>query len=189
MEWAGGTVAAALLGLAMLTWNELSPQLNYDSPEYRAAIAPVQALVPKHAIVYWVEAPEKAWFWLGRANYLSFRQGAGGVFSRGTVVEILRRAPFVRPVSLEDAKQSWANSTPARFTQSKSGSVLGQVCRDPILDYVIIGRRFPEAGMVHFKDPRTGAGYGVYDCKAIRAENATESTINAVDVQEPVKKH
>jgi len=188
LEWAGATVAVALLGLAIVTWNELSPQLNYDSPEYRAAIAPVQALVPQHAIVYWVEEPEKAWFWLGRANYLSFRQGAGAVFSRGTAVEILRRAPFARPASLEDAKQSRGKPTQEKFTQSKSRSVLGQVCRDPILDYVI-GRRLSEPGMVHFKNPRTGVGYWVYDCEVIRAENATESTINAVDVQERVKKH
>jgi hypothetical protein len=82
MRWAGSTVVAGLLGLAMMTWYDLRPQLNYDTPERQAAIAPIAASIPKSATVYWVEAPEKAWFWLGRSNYLSFSQSAGSVFSR-----------------------------------------------------------------------------------------------------------
>lgn len=187
LKWAGSTVVVGLLGLAMMTWYDLRPLLNYDTPERQAAIAPIAANIPKSATVYWVEDPEKAWFWLGRSNYLSFSQSAGSVFSRGTAVEALRRASYARPASPRDANHSWDKRAQLTSAQPISRPVVAQVCRDPILDYVI-GRSQPDAGMVYFKDPQTGLGYGVYDCAAIRAEVATESVIDAVDVQEQVKK-
>jgi hypothetical protein len=187
VKWAGGAVIAGLLGFALLAWYELRPQLNYDSPERQTAIAPVVARVPEHATVYWVDEPDKAWFWLGRSNYLSFSQTAGSIFSRGAAIEAWRRAPYVRPASQRDSTQSWIDRNRARSPRFLSESVVAHVCGDPILDYVI-GRSRPEAGTVHFKDPQTGLGYGLYDCRVFRAEDATESTISAVDVQERVNK-
>ena len=188
LKWTGGAVVAGLLALALMTWYDLQPELNYDSPERLAAIAPVAARVPKLSTVYWVEEPDKAWFWLGRANYLSFSQTAGSVFSRGTAIEALRRAPYVSAASLRDSSQIWderPQTVPSGFI---SQSAVRQVCRDPILDYVI-GRSHPEAGMVYFKDPQTGWGYGLYDCRVIRVSDTTVSATNAVDDQEQVKRH
>lgn len=158
---------AGLLAFAMGTWYDLQPELDYDSPERQAAIAPIAARVPKNATVYWVEEPDKAWFWLGRANYLSFSQTAGSVFSRGTAVEALRRAAYARPASLRDANQGWDE----RFKPVPSGLIskaaVEKACRDPILDYVI-ARSQPGAGTVYFKDPATGWWYELYDCRDLR---------------------
>lgn len=186
LKLAGSTVVAGLLGLALFTWYDLKPRLDYDSPQRRAAIAPIADRVPGNAVVYWVEAPAKAWFWLGRANYLSFSQTAGSVFSRATAVEASRRAPFVKPASLHDSSHSWYERPHAQPAQFLSAAVVRQVCRDPILDYVI-GLSQPKTGAVYFEDPETGRGYGLYDCRVMRASDATFSATNAVDVQEHVK--
>lgn len=166
MGFASVAVAGGLI-FATMTWYDLQPELDYDSPARRAAIAPVKARVPNGATVYWVEEPEKAWFWLGRANYLSFSQTAGSVFSRGTAVEALRRAAYVRQASLRDANQYWDE----RFELASSGLIskaaIEAVCRDPILDYVI-ARSLSEGSTLFFKDPATGWGYRLYECRTLR---------------------
>lgn len=184
----GYVAVMGLLALAVMTWYNPRPELEYDSSARQAAIAPIADLVPTNASVYWVEAPDKAWFWLGRANYLSFLQTAGSVFSRGTAVEALRRAPYVRASSLHDASQSWDGRPQSGHTGFISQSAVQQACRDPILDYVI-DRSQPESGLAYFKDPATGWGYGLYDCRAVRAQGATVSSSNAVDVEERVRGH
>jgi hypothetical protein len=188
LKWTGGAIVAGLLVLALTTWHDLQPELDYDSPERQAAIVPVAARVPERATVYWIEDPAKAWFWLGRANYLSFSQTAGSVFSRGTAIEALRRAPFVSKASLRDSSQNWD----ARQQMIPSGvisqSAVRQACSDPILDYVI-ARSQPGSGLVHFRDPETGWGYGLYDCRALGAPGSSVSTSNAVVVQERIRRH
>jgi hypothetical protein len=188
LMWSGNAAVAGLLTLAVVTWYDQQPELDYDSPERQAAIAPIVALVPESATVYWVEELDKAWFWLGRANYLSFSQTAGSVFSRGTAIEALRRAPYVSAASLRDANQTWVErqqTVPAGFI---SQSAVRQACRDPILDYVI-ARSHPGSGLAYFTDPATGWGYGLYDCHTVRVSDSTVLGSNAVDVQERVWRH
>lgn len=177
--YAGGASATALLVLAVATWYDHDPVADYDSPARRVAIAPVAAVVPKSATVYWVEAPDKAWFWLGRANYLSFVQTAGSVFSRETALEALRRAPYVRESSPYDANQRW-NKRPQAQVGFLSAAAARAACRDLTLDYVI-GRSHPGSGSMLFRDPATGWDYGLYECHALRANMATELIQRAVD--------
>ena len=186
--WGGSAVVAGLILLAMTTWYDLQPRLNYGSPSRQAAIAPIVALVPENALVYWVESPHLAWFWLGRANYLSFSSTAGSLFARGTAVEALRRAPYVRPSSQRDANQTWDQRLSIKRAQPVSPFAVQQACRDPILDYVIAQSQ-PSIGLVYFSDPITGLGYGLYDCRATRGPISTVSTSNAVDVQERIRRN
>lgn len=187
LKSAGGIVAAGLLIVALVTWNDLQPELDYDSPARRAAIAPITALVPQNATVYWVEESDKAWFWLGRANYLSFSQTAGSVFSGGTAIEAIRRAPFVRAASLRDASQSWSERPSISPAGLLNKVAVRQACRDPILDYVI-GRSEPGPDLLYFRDPETGWGYGLHNCRTARALGPPVSTANAVDKQGKVKR-
>jgi hypothetical protein len=188
LVWSASVAVAGLLAFAMMTWYDTKPELDYDTSARQAAIAPVVALVPNSATVYWVEEPDKAWFWLGRANYLSFSQTAGSVFSQGTAIEAIRRAPYVSAASLRDANQTWVErqqTVPAGFI---SQSAMRQACRDPILDYVI-ARSHPGSGLAYFTDPATGWGYGLYDCHTVRASDTTVLSSNAVDVHERVWRH
>jgi len=185
LVWSGSVVTLGGLALALTTWKALSPGLDYDSPARQAAIAPIAARVPMAATVYWMQDPVKAWFWLGRANYLSFSQSAGSVFSRGTAVEAKRRAEYVRHASRYDANQTWEDrASGASFWIT--GPALQQVCRDPILDFVI-GPSRPGAGRVYFKDPHTGWGYALYDCREIRASGMPMTNSGPIDGSRPVR--
>lgn len=163
----GSAAVGGLLALAIMSWYDVQPELDYGSPVRQAAIAPIAARLPNNAIVYWVDEPDKAWFWLGRANYLSFSQTAGSVFSHGTAVEALRRAGYARPASLRDANQNWDEHLKQIPPGLIRKAAIEKVCRDPILDYVI-GRSLPLASRMYFKDPATGWGYGLYDCRTLR---------------------
>lgn len=186
--WSSSGAIAGLLIFAMMTWNDQQAELYFDSSARQAAIAPIVALVPENATVYWVEAPDKAWFWLGRANYLSFVQTAGLVFSRETALEAMRRAPYVSASSLNDSSQSWYGRPQTGRSGVMLRSAVWQACRDPMLDYVI-DRSQPEPGSMYFRDPDTGWGYRLYDCRAVRASDTTVLSSNAVDVQERVWRH
>jgi hypothetical protein len=188
LMWAGNMVVASLLTLALATWYDVQPEWDYDSPERQAAIAPIAARVAERATVYWAEEPEKAWFWLRRASYHSFSQTAGSVFSRSTAVEGLRRSAYVRAASSRDSIQSWDGHYKTAFAGLGSEAIARQVCRDPLLDFVIALSR-PGPGVTYFEDPATGQGYGLYDCRALRKSNPTDSSEDAVYIRNRDKGH
>lgn len=161
------TGSIVIAGLAASNWYDLKPELDFDSRARLTAIAPIQAIVQKDAIVYWVEEPDKAWFWLGRANYLSFSQTAGSVFSRPTAVEALRRASFTKPLSWKDSTPTWDDPLATQTTLPFSKLALQHVCSDPILDYVI-AKSQPEIKGTSFTDPHTGTEYTLSDCREAR---------------------
>lgn len=188
--WKGlaGVAIPGLLVLAIVTWSDVLPELDYDSSARRAAIAPIATRVPEGATVYWVDEPDKAWFWLGRANYVSFSQTAGTVFSRGTAIEARRRAAYARAASLSDASQTWDDRRSIAPAQYVSSAAVRQACRDPVLDYVI-GRSGPIANGIYFLDPATSRGYRLYDCRVAREGDTTVSGSSAVDIQIQNNRH
>lgn len=188
LKWIGGAFVAGLLALAMITWNDMKPELDYDSTARQAAIASISARIPENATVYWVDEPEKAWFWLGRANYLSFNQTAGSVFSRNTVAEGMRRSVYVMPASQWDSIQNWEVHFKTAPAQIISESAIRQVCQDPVLDYVVAQSK-PGSGVAYFKDPATGQGYGLHECHALRKSSPTDSSRDAVVIQDRGKRH
>lgn len=172
LVWLGASISGAAVVFSVMTWNNQQADLNFDSPARRAAIAQIAAQVPDDATVYWVEAPDKAWFWLGRVNYLSFVQTAGSVFSRETAMEAKRRGPYARASSGNDSSQSWHGRPQTGRLGVMSVSAARRACADPLLDYVI-DRAQPQPGLTYFKDPATGWGYGLYDCRSGRTSSSS----------------
>lgn len=171
--WIGAAIAAGLLTSALLTWDQTSSGLRYEAPNRQAVIAPVKARIPPNAIVYWVGELENTWFWLGRANYLSFHQSAGSVFSRGNAVEALRRSEYVQEASWQDSNYQWDAHPQTTSQQPFTELALTQVCQDPILGYVITKDYLIKPPMLRFKDPYTGFNYALYDCQQERQITST----------------
>lgn len=177
--WAYG---ACVLALGAACWDIRKPWSTvYDQPVRTLAIAPVQAMVPEGAVVYWESAVyvtpdnlarldrgfERAWFWLRRAHYASFDQAAGNVFHRETAMETARRAAHLRRWGFRDGNLDWqARVEPPRKFRLSLARLQG-VCTDPALDFVITDSRLPEARL-GFTDPQTGRKFSVYDCGALR---------------------
>lgn len=174
---------ASLLVVGVVYWDQRKPWgVDYDQPERTAAIAPVQAIIPKHAVVYWESrvyvTPDdrasldrgfvRAWFWLQRASYASFEQAAGNVFYRQTAFEIARRIEHLRHWKFRGEFLDWKNRNKIPETFSLNEARLKGVCSDPILDFVITDTRLPSASL-GFKDPLTERRFSVYDCRKLRS--------------------
>lgn len=135
----------------------------YDSVPRQAAIEPIRQLIPPQANVYWVENPQRAWFWLKRANYISFDQAAGSIFSRDTTVELLRRTAQVTDISEMDSSHDW-DFYPKVRDKLLTIPLLKELCQDSHLDYVITENYQADVPVVHFSDPLTSQSYGMYTC-------------------------
>lgn len=162
---------AGLLGFAGWSWrDQAAEQFNsaaetfYDSSERQAAIEPIREIVPPNATVYWVEDPEKAWFWLHRANYVSFAQSAGSIFNHDTTIELMRRTNHVTSASDLDARNAW-DSRPTTKNKQLTTAILQQLCQDTTLDYVIAKNYQADVKLLRFTDPETKQQYGLYTCR------------------------
>jgi hypothetical protein len=173
---------AGLLAVGALYWDVRKPwSADYGQPERAAAIAPVQAMIPDHAVVYWESAVfvasdnlarldrgvDRSWFWLRRANYASFDQAAGSIFYRETAMETARRAAHLRQWGFRDGNLDWQARVKPPHKLRLSPARLHGVCADPVLDYVITDSRLAEAGL-SFVDPQTERRFSVYDCRPLR---------------------
>jgi hypothetical protein len=169
-------VIAGLLGWAGWNWYDHqtininnTAETFYDSPARQAAIAPIKDIVPQNTTVYWIEDPEKAWFWLQRANYVSFQQAAGSIFNRDTAIELIRRTQHIAQASDIDARNIW-DSRPTTKDKQLTAPILQQLCQDKIIDYVIAKNYQADIKVLYFNDPDTKQRYGLYAC---RGENPT----------------
>ena len=139
----------------------------YDSHERQQAIAPIQQLIPRNAVVYWVESPERAWFWLQRANYVSFDQAAGAVFNRQTTIELTRRDQHVIPASLLDSRIDWNSHPNVEEQKTITTEIAQHLCHDIGIDFIIAKRFQSELKITSFADPITNTQYGAYHCQTL----------------------
>lgn len=173
---------AVLLALGALYWDVRKPWSSvYDEPPRVKAIAPVQAIIPEDAVVYWESTVfvasdnlarldrglERSWFWLRRSNYASFDQAAGSVFYRATAMETARRSAHLRRWGFRDGNLDWQARVRPPHKLRLSLTRLRGLCSDPVLDFVITDSRLSEARL-SFVDPPTGREFSVYDCAALR---------------------
>lgn len=141
------------------------PETYYDSLERQLAVRSVNQVIPLSATIYWIESPEKAWFWLKRANYLSFDQGAGAVFNQKTTEEIIRRSKWINNVSAIDSRQNW-NDKPIYSDKLLSQSILDTICQDKQINYIIAKNYDKNIKTLAFSDPITTETFKVYACTA-----------------------
>lgn len=185
LRWGAGWLylyGACVLAVGIFHWDLRKPwSAVYDQPERTVAIAPVQAMIPQESVVYWESGVyvatdnlsrldrglERAWFWLGRANYASFDQAAGNVFFRKTAEDMARRAAHLRKWGFRDGNLKWEERRRPPQKCRLSVARLQGVCTDPLLDYVITDTILPEARL-SFQDLLTGRKFGVYDCRQFR---------------------
>jgi len=162
----------SILGLShwynskMMDFQE-SAETYYDSPTRQLAIEGIRKIIPEASTVYWVNSPRKTWFWLQRANYVSFDQAAGTVFSRATTMEIMRRVEYVKNIGDIDSIKDW--STYLRYKKPSVPKKLKQadfdhLCSDTLINFVITEYYDEALKLVTFQDPIKQTKFGVYDC-------------------------
>jgi len=164
---AAALLAAGLLLLAASGWyrarDPLQQLLFARSPErpFAGAIAPT-------ATVLWQDNFLYTWFLLRQGSYASMQQSVGVVFSRQTALEARRR--LGRVTAMTGVAEVTANASP--FAGQGRGAAtrqsLTELCRDPVLDSVVLRQGLEDDEAPRWQDPVTGTPWFLHRCRDYR---------------------
>ena len=137
---------------------------------------PFDREIPPNATVYWEGNFLYAWFLLGQGNYASFQQSVGVVFSRQAAEEARRRLARISAFGSADSDigpdgmLTLARERPApRLPQLAD---LATLCRDPILDFVILRQPIGTAALPRWVDPLGNGSWYLHRCEDFRPRPA-----------------
>lgn len=134
---------------------------------------PFPGLIPRGATVYWQDHFELSWFLLRRANYASWLQSVGLVFSRQTAMESHRRLMRLASFGSADARLAAAPGAQIARKIPTQGS-LAELCEDQVLDFVVLGIRLEGRSPPAWE--YGGHSWFLYRCKDFRSHLTAESS-------------
>ncbi|WP_157725721.1 hypothetical protein [Vitreoscilla filiformis] len=161
-------------GLLLPVWAVLLGVLGGQAKQIFQPLPSTEALravIPSDSLIYWDADVGGSWNFLRQGHYISAYQGAAALFSREVAMEFRRRLAHVAQVGLlgADVSQDEVKKLPLQASgytiprdigtrspfarlrvqlgspQALSSDAAQTLCRDPILDYVLISRDLPEA--------------------------------------------
>jgi len=146
---------------------------------WRDAQAAFQPVLPPQAVVYWENDVRGSWFLLQRASYVTSVQLAGLGFNRGTAVEGARRLQRLRQLGVPDAVREFDPSR-AKLEIAALPPVSLQgllfLCRDPVLDFVVLTQDFAVGVVARATDRQFPYTYYLYQCARLRNYNPQSLT-------------
>jgi hypothetical protein len=131
-------------------------------------------LVPSGATLYWENNLELAWFLMQRGNYASTVQTTGLVFSRNTAIESSRRLARLQEFGAQDAKFVGHLRRKAPTGQRPTLEKLIELCRDPILNFVVLEEKFGELAIASWAHPVDGRIWYLYACPSDQQGSGVE---------------
>lgn len=174
----------ALLGVTLMAggwivWeNPIGGESILNYPQNAATANLLKAVIPADATVYWPDNPTATWFWVERSNYVSHLQAAGVLFSQAAALEIRRRQMLVRQFGFRDGKLIWdgtdrdAADVPMPLSATGALMFVGELCRDPVLDFVIVPKGGVNKAIVsEFRSPFSSARLALVDCQMQRTDS------------------
>lgn len=158
-----------LLGFALVFWDQRSERARYyEQAALHDPIPSFTRAIPANAVVYWEDDVKMAWLALGRANYASLPQSVGRVFSRPTAIEAKRRMDRLAALRVMDGIFDFeARNASSRVHLAKFEDLL-YVCRDPVLDFVVLTSDFKKSSVERYYDKMADRHFYLYDCEYLR---------------------
>lgn len=167
-------------------WDMRSGELKELESGKNWAETPFNQHIPTNATVYWLDGLQPTWMLLGRSSYFSQHQAAGMVFSQTLSTELYRRYLQVKPLGgkaadfrLMTRREAFLDrfdpNSPARI-EPATLPALRKACEEPLLDFVILSKRYPPWVKAAWYTPYTGSGFGdglgnglyLYPCETLR---------------------
>ncbi len=166
----------------------VSLNLSHRAKPVHDEYADWQRAIPADENVYVADGsdnPRFAWMELGRPSYLSADQSAGVVFSRGTALEIERRAANLLPLmpapdwEIRSHRRLIAARSDGGAAKASGGenadapvrpltpAMLTQVCADPALGFLIAHESVGFGAITHH-GPGRYKDWNLYDCRRVR---------------------
>jgi hypothetical protein len=132
----GVLAAGTCVALAPDTWRRWTQQ--QFPPTLAAQFAPWRALIPAGSNVFWSEAPLSIWVLLDRPSYISVAQTAGILFSRGSSLELRRRAAALSAVT---PPQTYFSFSGDGASIGPSVLQLNRACTTGEFEFLVTGAR------------------------------------------------
>lgn len=132
----------------------------------RNVFQPWREVIPPGTAVLWLDNPVAVWFLLERPSYLSRSQSAGVVFSRGTALEVQRRAKVLTPLVDPDWMVGLRNDLEAG-PRAVTAEILYRICADPLLGFVV-SKSDPTGRSPTVEWPDPGKQLSLITCSAFR---------------------
>ena len=173
--------AAAAICLSAASWgwyraDDLLQSFLFNSVNAR----PFYREIPPNATVYWEGNFLYSWFLLGQGNYASIQQSVGVVFSRQAAQEARRRLARVSAFGSADSDIGPGGMLtlarerpPPRLPQQADLSAL---CRDPILDFVILRQSIGASSRPRWVDPLGNGSWYLHGCEDFRPGDGGENS-------------
>jgi hypothetical protein len=159
LRLAASALAIAALVVAALATLVPSAYTTWTGSPYQSAYASFaqwRTAIDHRRDVLWLSSPVPVWLLLDSPAYLSTSQSAGVVFSRETALEVQRRAAALAPL-VGRSRFAINKHEPGRM-QALTTDILGELCSDPRLGYVVSADKLD---MVRRAAPK-GRWSGVY---------------------------
>lgn len=166
---AAAAAAAVCLSAASWGWyraDDLRQNLLFSSVKER----PFDREIRPNATVYWEGNFLYSWFLLGQGNYASIQQSVGVVFSRQAAQEARRRLARISAFGSADSDigpdgmPSLAGDRPPPRLPRQAD--LDALCRDPILDFVILRHSVGASPRPEWLDPLGNGSWHLHRCRA-----------------------
>lgn len=162
--------AAGAICLSAASWGWYRADEPVQNLLFRSANArPFEREIPPHATVYWEGNFLYSWFLLGQANYASLQQSVGVVFSRQSAEEARRRLARISAFGSADSDIGPdgmlilpRERPPQRLPQLAD---LATLCRDPVLEFVILGQPLGASPLPRWKDPLGNGTWYLHRCE------------------------
>lgn len=167
-------VTASVLVAAVLLSDARTPMAREAARWQGDILASWRERIPKDAVVLWPERLRHVWLGLRRSSYVSFEQGAGGIFDRGTAFEAQRRLGELRRI---DSAETASRGATGPGAGSDAVSALERRCSlSPRPDFVVLpsvaglGGRSAAA----YAEAWTGTVYELHACgRSVRTGETT----------------
>lgn len=130
----------------------------------KAPPRPFGDLIGRHETIYWQDNFQYTWFLLRQGNYASKHQSVGVAFSAETARESIRRLDRLAAFGSRDTDRPGA----LRKMRPATRQGLAELCRDTILDAVILAHRVDAADAPHWVDPLGSTSWYLYRCTGFR---------------------
>ncbi|RQS40428.1 hypothetical protein [Burkholderia sp. Bp8990] len=152
----------------------------------RADRVPFEGTVARGDIVYWDGPADELvypWLMMRTSSYYSPMQAAGLIFHRQTTFEAVRRVELIkqdphaarpRGDNAPDTRSTTLTSQQEYVPLTRTG--IRQICADPVLDFIVSHRHYPELATRHAWSPAPQSTVWLYDCRSIRATAAVQRT-------------
>ncbi len=172
---AAATAAAVCLSAASWGWYRADDPLQ--NLLFRSANArPFEREIPPNATVYWERNMLYAWFLLGQGNYASLQQSVGVVFSRQSANEARRRLARISAFGSADsdigADGTLISSRVLPSSRLPQLADLATLCRDPVLDFVILRQSLGASPLPQWMDPLGNGPWYLHRCEDFRPRAA-----------------